>query len=163
MNSRLLFTCKVLSSRSASGSGGRRARAAGAASSGARSQGADHCARCSRNRSFHAARSSTSWSPCARAWNGAKHRTHRTAMKSKRALVSYKIGNITYYLFCSYLLIINYNFDLIVPTYLPQSKVKAVFVKFRLKLWPTSRYRSITVTKNSEIGVFKFSQSPVLK
>lgn len=83
-------TCKVLSSKSANGSGGSLLRAAGAASIGARSQGADHWARWSRNRSFQAARSRTSWSAADSAWKGARQRTQRTAMNSRRALVSCK-------------------------------------------------------------------------
>lgn len=85
------ITWIVLISMSVIASLGRRSRAWGQASKAPSSQGTDHCARWSRNSSFQDSCKSNVWSLRDRVWNGARQRTQRTAMNSKRAVVSYKI------------------------------------------------------------------------
>lgn len=70
---------------------GRRSRACWQLNSADRSHGTDHWAKCMRNKSFQDSWSNKSWSCLLSVWNGAKHRTHRTAMNSNRAAVSCKI------------------------------------------------------------------------
>ena len=49
----------------------------------------DHCEKWRRKRSFHDSCRRSSWSLGESVWKGARHLTHRTAMNSSRAVVSW--------------------------------------------------------------------------
>lgn len=79
----------VFISTHVAGSSGILSRTCGLSNSVAKSHGTLHCAKFSKNSSFHDSCSSNCWSGFDRVWNGTRHRTHLTAMNKRRAVVSY--------------------------------------------------------------------------
>lgn len=79
----------VFISMHVAGSSGILSRTCGLSNSVAKSHGTLHCAKFSKNSSFHDSCSSNCWSGFESVWNGTRHRTHLTAMNKRRAVVSY--------------------------------------------------------------------------